>query len=345
MIKRYTILIFCILSICSCDKLFNKNDIDQYKAELEKIQEDQLDNFKSKVNEQINESLKEAESLISSSIEKALKAADSSLQESVKVTIDEAISSTKEQINKTVEELISKEKDTFEVELKKAHKMTLLAFLSGLLGIIVGATSIILNNKKRMIYTLKCSNEFWDTVIENVGKSSRIEEKIKTNCQQIVSKSRMSYSEEQLIDLITSTIESNKDIIISWTHSKDQQEPIIQQNKTTEVKRTIRLFAKDTTSNILSDLTNTFQPGKSIYVLDIDEHNPNIAEVSLYLDDNNTKQRIITNGKHFLGQICTLDEKKANGPRELYVETTGKAEKNINDNTWTVTKQIKAEIK
>ena len=102
------------------------------------------------------------------------------------------------------------------------------------------------------------------------------------------------------------------------------------------------LFARDSMSNILSNVQATFQQGKSVYKLILANADSTNAEVTLCIEREDVKQRILGNDSQFIEAICDV-RKSTSSPTEIYVREKGLAEKNGDD--WRVTRKIVVEFK
>ena len=93
---------------------------------------------------------------------------------------------------------------------------------------------------------------------------------------------------------------------------------------------------------ILSNIQDTYQKGKSIYKLTMSEPNASNAEVSVCIEQEEVKQRILKFDSQYLEPICSVI-RSSNEPTEVIIKTTGTAERIGED--WKVIRPITVEIK
>jgi len=103
------------------------------------------------------------------------------------------------------------------------------------------------------------------------------------------------------------------------------------------------LFARNSTSMILSDIRDSYQRGKSIYKLILADSDSDTAEVDLCLDQDDAVQRILRNDNQFLEPVCML-RRESYSPNTVTVKNRGWAEK-LSNSEWKVTKAIIVELK
>ena len=104
-----------------------------------------------------------------------------------------------------------------------------------------------------------------------------------------------------------------------------------------------QIYAKESTNSmILSNIQDTYQKGKSIYKLTMSEPNASNAEVSVCIEQEEVKQRILKFDSQYLEPICSVI-RSSNEPTEVIIKTTGTAERIGED--WKVIRPITVEIK
>ncbi len=102
------------------------------------------------------------------------------------------------------------------------------------------------------------------------------------------------------------------------------------------------LYAKESDSMQLSSIQNSYQKGKSIYKLILAEPNSNTAQVSLCIEQEDAKERILAYDNQYLEPICIVS-RLSSQPATVEVKSMGMAER-IGEE-WKVSKQVIVEIK
>ena len=116
----------------------------------------------------------------------------------------------------------------------------------------------------------------------------------------------------------------------------------IKMEPATTAKPVYQIYAKESNSMILSSIQDTYQKGKSIYRLTMSEANAYTAEVSICIEQEEVKQRILKFDSQYLEPICSVT-RSSNDPTQVLIKTTGTAER-IGEE-WKVIKPITVEIK
>lgn len=116
----------------------------------------------------------------------------------------------------------------------------------------------------------------------------------------------------------------------------------IKMEPATTAKPVYQIYAKESNSMILSSIQNTYQKGKSIYRLTMSEANASTAEVSICIEQEEVKQRILKFDSQYLEPICSVT-RSSNEPSQVVIKTTGMAERVGEE--WKVIKPIIVEIK
>lgn len=111
---------------------------------------------------------------------------------------------------------------------------------------------------------------------------------------------------------------------------------------TNTAKPIYELYAKESNSMQLASVQSSYQKGKSIYKLTLADPDNNIAQVTLCLEQEDAKERILSYGDKYLEPICDVS-RLSNQPTNIEVKSVGTARKTGNE--WSITKQLKVEIK
>lgn len=109
-----------------------------------------------------------------------------------------------------------------------------------------------------------------------------------------------------------------------------------------ETKKTYELYAKESDSMQLTSIQNSYQKGKSIYKLILSDPNSNTAQVSLCIEQEDAKERILAYDNQYIEPICQVS-RLSTQPTTVKVKRNGTAER-IGEE-WKVSKQVIVEIK
>lgn len=342
--KRLYIL-FAILAIVACDKLGKKD----YSKELEAINNAKVEAVDA-IQSAKTEAVSSARSEISQTITKAMEGANNDLASAINSAKDEIKSSVQESVNKAMESQLK----NLTSEVAEAKR------LSGITGLI--ALVAILFAIGAIIYAILVSKELRkteegsllrDSVVRIVKDSDRIQSYFSSLAQPSANKS-LTKSD---VELIVSKALANKQVVATAPQKTGEtlrtgqegsktpkvgyinEQPAEPQSPTPAepVNTKIELFAKDSSSDVLSGVQSTFQQGKSIYKLILASKDERYADLTLYLDQN-VQRRILNASDDFLTPVCKV-ERKSSDPQSVTVSSMGKAER-ISGDTWKVVNPI-----
>jgi hypothetical protein len=102
------------------------------------------------------------------------------------------------------------------------------------------------------------------------------------------------------------------------------------------------LYARDSTTRVLSDIFQSHQKGKTIYKLIMDSPNSTIAILDLCTDKEDAVGRILRFNNEDIESICTVS-RNSDRPEKVRVLKRGKAEK-VGSSEWNVTEKIEIEL-
>lgn len=120
------------------------------------------------------------------------------------------------------------------------------------------------------------------------------------------------------------------------SNRKYQPESIPQTSTMTMPK--YELYARDSRTNVLSQIEQTYQPGKSVYRLVLDSQDSTKAFVDL-CNQKDVSERILNKGDEFFEPICDVN-RMSNSPKHISVLEKGLAEKR-EENKWEVIRKVK----
>jgi tetrahydromethanopterin S-methyltransferase subunit B len=102
------------------------------------------------------------------------------------------------------------------------------------------------------------------------------------------------------------------------------------------------IYARESDSMHILNYQEEFQRGKSLYLLTIKETNGTQADITICIDKEGVKERILKNDTQYLEPICKVIRSSMN-PTNVIVTSIGKAE--LIGDVWTVTKCVEVEIR
>ena len=342
--KRLYIL-FAFLAIVSCDKLGKKD----YSKELEAVnsaKEVAVEAIQSAKTEAVSS----ARSEISQTITRAMEGANNDLATAINSAKDEIKSSVQESVNKAMESQLK----NLTSEVAEAKR------LSGITGLI--ALVAILFAIGAIIYAILVSKEhrktdegslLRDSVVRIVKDSERIQSYFSGLTQPSANKSLTKSDVESIV----SKALANKQVMVSTPQRAGETSKMGQDGSKTPkvgyinnppaepqtstppepVITKVELFAKDSSSDILSGVQSSFQQGKSIYKLLLANKDERYADLTLYLDQD-VQRRILKASDDFLIPVCKV-ERKSSDPQSVTVASMGKAER-VSGDTWKVVNPI-----
>ena len=342
--KRLYIL-FAILAFVSCDKLGKKD----YSKELEAINNAKVEAVDA-IQSAKTEAVSSARSELSQTITKAMEGANNDLASAINSAKDEIKSSVQESVNKALEsQLMNLTSDVAEAKR-----------LSGITGLI--ALVAILFAIGAIVYAILVSKELRKTeegsllrdgVVRIVKDSDRIHNYLSSLAQNSDNKPLTKAD----VELIVSKALANKQVVATSPQKAGEaprtgqegpkapkvgdinEKPVEQKSPASvdPVVTKVELYAKDSSSDILSGVQATFQQGKSIYKLLLASKDERYADLTLYLDQD-VQRRILKASDDFLTPVCKV-ERRSPEPQSVTVSSMGKAEK-VSGDTWKVTNPI-----
>lgn len=317
-------ILFLLAFITGCSSFGNKEGIE--KAKTEAIEA---------VNKAKDKAIKDAKAQIATAATTQLMEANDSIKnaiENAKITIKEM----------TMLEVDSRLKET-DNRIKNSALLGLIGTFLGVIGIVAACIAVKRTKVSRgYIYDILC-----EAIYKNEEVKSRIEMLVKTSTnnkpigQQLTKKNVEDiirlylYSNKEFQDYLYNYV---KGLIGQHNNNTDQGRT----NSSSSRANLYELFARDSMTNILSNVQTSFQSGKSIYKLILNNADSTNAEITLCIERADVKQRILGNDSQFIEAICDV-RKVTNAPTEIEVKEKGIAEKSGDD--WKVTKKIIVEFK
>jgi len=332
--KKFVIII-SVITLASCSLLPDKGSKD---IEAINVAEQ---NAKKSITEHTNKEVVRAKNEISTAVASVISKADSTLTRQFSA-VEESLSIKADETKKELSDKISE----IENNITNAKAISFIGIIIGLFGIVM---AFLAYRKKPRTNV----NRVKDLIQEEINTNDFIRNEIR----KIVGGQNSSYrstatapSQASIDRAIETYMTSKKFRDILQQHMSS---PIVQSQNVEESVRTVhtvtpnakplyQIYAKESSSMVLSSIQDTYQKGKSIYKLTITEQNATTAEVSICIEQEEVRQRILKFDSQYLEPICTVI-RSSNEPTQVVVKTVGMAERSGDE--WNVVKPIIVEIK
>lgn len=253
-------------------------------------------------------------------------------------------------IQKAQENLSNKVSDRISSELKEIENMIKSALLLGGIGILIGCIGCIIavNARKRTKYRSEhIIRVLRDAIYHDEDICNRIKMTIVQNSQTYT------YSKNEIDRLIRncSLTKEERRLLAELSNASNKSRANGAKNTTCIVSESVQessqhnsvvLYARESNTNQLSTVETSFQRGKSLYKLVLDNKDERKARISLCIDQEEAKLRILNTDTQYLEPICIV-QNQVNTPREVVVKKTGIAEKR--EGGWYVIEPITVEFK
>ena len=255
-------------------------------------------------------------------------------------------------------------------EMTKIILLLFATILFAILGILCGVLSLLIK--------LKDSN-LEDTVVKYVTNSERIkkflrdyiddrkpqtkttgvsQEEVRTIFKKFITDPKiLEYiakqigkpaTQAQLVNAPTQNVEQPVTKVESQPVTKVESQPVtkVESQPVTKVEsqpvQRFELYARDSTTRVLSDIFQSHQKGKTIYKLIMDSPNSTTATLDLCTDKEDAVGRILRFNNEDIESICTVS-RNSDRPEKVRVLKRGKAEK-VGSSEWNVTEKIEIEL-
>lgn len=345
----YVVLLLVALSSCSSIISNRESQIDNARKEaideINKIKDEAVDNAKNEI-ASFMKSMRMAEDSTSAvrmdSIQRAAEKKIKGHIESVKKEIDSSLQGTKE-------------------KAQGSFIAAIVAILFSIIAIIVVIMKQKMTNQdlstsdiEKCIDYERLSSIIWDCVN---GHLKRIDGELRKSMKDGLSASN---AQMQMNAKGTLQKEDVERIILNYVNNGEfdkmlenrikgvlqreelsnrkyvQPESIPQTSTMTMPK--YELYARDSRTNVLSQIEQTYQPGKSVYRLVLDSQDSTKAFVDL-CNQKDVSERILNKGDEFFEPICDVN-RMSNSPKHISVLEKGLAEKR-EENKWKVIRKVK----
>lgn len=310
------IILLSVITLASCSLLPNNGENDN--EAIKKAQQTAQENISQYTDQEIARAKKEIDNAVASVISKA----DSTLTKQF-TAVEKSLNAKAEETKKELSGKISGIEDN----ITKAKAISFIGIAIGILGIVLAFFAY----RKRPRTNV---NRVKDIITEEINTNDYIRNEIRRIAgidraiEAYLASKKFKDILQQYIALATAPTQSVAENI--------KMEPA------TTAKPVYQIYAKESNSMILSSIQDTYQKGKSIYRLTMSEANAYTAEVSICIEQEEVKQRILKFDSQYLEPICSVT-RSSNDPTQVLIKTTGTAER-IGEE-WKVIKPITVEIK
>lgn len=234
------------------------------------------------------------------------------------------------------------------------------SYIVGLVGTFIGIVGLII---AILAYKKNRTDQVKDLINKEVFNNPELTDKIQSivnkasNSRKQTGSTYSSTTQQQVIQkTIKNYIDSREfkdqlEVILKAQTRKPDQPSVSTETSSVNPPRTVmqptvkssyELYAKESNSMQLPSIQSSYQKGKSIYKLILADPNSNTAQVSLCIEQEDAKERILAYDNQYLAPIC-LVSRLSSQPTNVEVKSAGTAER-IGEE-WKVTKQVIVEIK
>lgn len=341
--KKISLIVLIVFTslLSGCDSIsFLNNDKNQIEAETAAA----ID----KIKKAAQDATEEAEHKISSSATSKLGEASKEIEAAIQmaqVTISENVSKEAKEANEQISARLKDTKKQIDNSMEVARLALLLSLVAIGLGVVV---IVILFDTRKKCREFNIRRIIYDSLDDDEQIKRRVKQLI--DSRNSVAQLRPSLSRNDVERILDEFICSKKFEDILHQHIATSPVPKtdvsyaskVDNTERTVAKVTYLIYAKESNSMVLSNIQDTYQKGKSIYKLIMSEPNASTAEVSVCIEQEEVKQRILKFDSQYLEPICSVT-RSSNDPTQVVIKTTGTAER-IGEE-WKVIRPIIVEIK
>lgn len=330
--KRIGISFIVLLSIVSCSWVDTKtkedidNKVKEAKAAIVKAGEDQVKNAQARI-----------ENAILTSVTKANDNIDS--------FVNASIAQIEQATDQKVQQAIDNEIKELESDIKRSSIAALIGIVVGLIGLVCAVLSML---KLR-------ENRFREEVVFHVTESRRVKEYISKFIEDRKPQAKTAgVSQEEVRTIVKKFITDPKileyiakqidkpatPVQVVNTPTQNVEQPVAKVDP--QPVQRFELYARDSTTRVLSDIFPSHQKGKTIYKLIMDSPTSTTAILDLCVDKEDAVGRILRFNNEDIESICTVS-RNSDRPEKVRVLKTGKAEQ-VANSQWNVTEKIDIEL-
>jgi hypothetical protein len=174
-------------------------------------------------------------------------------------------------------------------------------------------------------------NEVRTSPIKPVGVS---QEEVRTIVKNLINDPKI------LKDIAKQIEKPDTPVQVVNTPTQNVEQPVAEMDP--QPVQRFELYARDSTTRVLSDIFQSHQKGKTIYKLIMDSPNSTTAILDLCTDKEDAVGRILRFNNEDIESICTVS-RNSDKPEKVRVIKKGKAEK-IGNSEWNVTEKLEIEL-
>ena len=338
--KKISLIVIVVFAtiLSGCDSIsFKNND----KKQIEEAKVAAID----EINKATQAAILDAEQKISSSATSKLGEASKDIE----TAIQTAQATIRDNISREATEQINARLSDTKKQIDNSMEVARLALILSLIAIGLGTIIVVLLlNTRKNCRDFNIRRIIYDSLYDDEQINGRIKHLI--DSQSSTAQSRQGITKKEVERILEEFLCSKKfkDVLnlyvatIAVKRTETSHTRKVDNLERTEVKVSYQIFAKESTSMILSNIQDSYQKGKSIYKLTMSEQNASTAEVSICIEQEEVKQRILKFDSQYLEPICSVT-RSSNDPTQVLIKTTGTAER-IGEE-WKVIRPIIVEIK
>lgn len=342
------ILLAAVCTIMSCEKFKAKDYTEQ-----EKRIEEALNTALKTIDEATSSAIAVAEQAITTVTANAVEGAG----EDISAVINDAKKEIQSAVESSVSESINKKLNAFNEESGKANRFATIAVFIAIGAILLSVVFFILLLRRTS----------HDSIVEEVVKSHTVRRKIeeiirdytnaeaspqvkngisKADVEAEVRKYLSSNDFKQIIAGLYPTQNAlvNDDSGQRTDSGNASPDNIFGQTQANVLVNKVEFYARDSREMRLTGVSPVYQQGKSIYRLVLTSSDSQNAEISICVDKDEVKRRILKSSNDLLEPVCKVERQKSN-PDDLTTinAKSGKAEK-VSGDIWRITEQITVEL-
>lgn len=334
--KKIIMILLSAVCLAGCSLIQGSDEKDNKAiAEAERSATERIKEY---TNQEIDRSKKEIGDAVTSVISKADTTLTKKFQQ-VESSLNDKAEKTKQELGGKIQGI--------EDRITKAFAIGIIGIAIGIIGVIV---AIFAYRKRPRTNVTKVK----DLIAEEINANDLIRNEIRkiVGGQSSSYRPQASVPSQATIDRAIEAYMTSKnfrDILQQYIASTTVPTKNVAENIKMEepaVAPTARpmyqIYAKESNSMNLSSIQDTYQKGKSIYRLTMSEPNASTAEVSVCIEQEEVKQRILKFDSQYLEPICSVT-RSSNEPTQVVIKTTGTAERVGEE--WKVIRPIIVEIK
>lgn len=332
----------CVLSSCN---LIKGKDYSEEEKAIAEAKEAAI----AAIGDAKDTAVSDAQESISSIIASAVEGASVDISTTINNAKNEIQAAAEKSVNQTMNERLK----VFEGELSKAHRNGNIAAILGLASLILAIVFFVLmlrrTGRNEIIETIEGSRRIKDMM--NAAIEDKFDRDVKPNLRQGFNKSVI---EAEIRRFMESP--ATKQFIAGLIANQGQNMKAAQSTnsgqvgdgrgvqETASVQTKVELYAKDSPSNVLSEVTSSYVIGRSIYRLILSSPDAQTAQITVCTDKEDVKNRILQSSNDLLEPVCRVDQKQSNrGDLSTIRVIPGKAER-VSSDSWKVTEPINVEL-